>query len=68
MKPMLNPTSDLPDVDGAELPEAPLGMLGGGEERRRRRVARGWGRSRGAFGRDEIGEHGRGVDADSDAA
>ena len=31
----------VPNVGGEELPEAPLGVLGGGEERGRRRVARG---------------------------
>ena len=33
----------VPDVGCEELPEAPLGALGGGEERRRRCVTSGWG-------------------------
>ena len=41
----------IPDVGGEELPEAPLGPLGGGVERRRRRPARGRGRARRALGR-----------------
>ena len=54
----------VPDVGGEELPEAPLRAVGRGEERRRRRVARG----RGAFGGEQVGEHGPGVYADSDGA
>ena len=42
----------VPDVGGEELPEAPLRVLGGGEERRRRRVARGRGGKPGTLGWD----------------
>ena len=58
----------VPDVGGEGLPEAPLGALRGREERRRRCVARGRGRARGAVSRYEVGEHGRGVHADSSRA
>ena len=58
----------VPDVGGEELPEAPLRALGGGEERRRRRMARGWGRARVALSRDQVGEHGGGAYADSGGA
>ena len=58
----------VPDVGGEELPEAPLGALCGGEERRRRRVARGRGRALGAFNWDQVGEHGAEVYADSGGA
>ena len=40
----------VPDVGSEELPEAPLGAFGGGEERQRRRGARGRGGERGAVG------------------
>ena len=58
----------VPDVGGEELPEAPLGALGGGEERGGRHVAHGEGRARRDFGRDQVGEHGSGVYADLDGA
>ena len=48
----------VPDVGGEELPEAPLGAFGGGEERRCRRSARGRGRARGALSWDQVGGHG----------
>ena len=54
----------VPDVGGEELPEAPLGVLGGGEERRRRRMASGRGGARGGVGGDQVGEHEDGVYAD----
>ena len=54
----------VPDVGSEELPEAPLGVLGGGEERRCCRVAGGRGRALGAFDWDQVGEHGSGVYAD----
>ena len=50
----------VPEVGGEELPEAPLRVLGGGEERRRRRVASGRGRARGGLDGDQVGEHGSG--------
>ena len=55
----------VPDVGGEELPEAPLRELRGGEERRRRGVSHALERARGAFGRDQVGEDGTGVYADS---
>ena len=54
----------VPDMGGEEFPEATFGVLGGGEESGRRHMASGRGGARGAFGRDEVGEHGRGVYAD----
>ena len=54
----------VPDVGGEELPEAPLGALGGGDERWRRRAAGGKGRARGGVDWDEVGEHRLGVYAD----
>ena len=58
----------IPDVGGEELPEAPLGALGGGEERRRRRAGRGRSGTGGGLDGEQVGEHGRGVYADCGGA
>ena len=52
------PGIGIADMGGEELPEAALGVGGGGEEHRRRRAVGGQGRARGAFGGEEVGEHG----------
>ena len=61
------PRVGVPDVGGEELPEAPLGVLGGGEERRRRRAGTGR-RGRGGLDGEQVGEHGRGVYVDCGGA
>ena len=53
-------------MGGEELPETVLGVDGGGEEHRRCRAVGGQGRALGAFGGEEVGEHGRGVYAGGD--
>ena len=58
----------VPDVGCEKLPEAPLGVLRGREERRRRRVARGRGGERGTLDWDQVGEHGPGVYVDLSGA
>ena len=55
------------DVGGEELPEAALGVGGGGEERGRRRARTGR-RDRGGIEGEQVGEHGGGVYADCDGA
>ena len=48
------------DVGGEELPEAALGVGGGGEERGRRRAGTGR-RDRGGIEGEQVGEHGKDI-------
>ena len=56
--PVGQPRIGIADVGGEELPEAALGVGGGGEENWRRRAVRGQGRARGILGGEQVGEHG----------